>query len=294
MTNFFSCKYPIIAAPMNQVSDIKLAIACFEAGILPSLSIYSFVNKFGMSNHSEVDYQIKTFQDHTGSSNILLSLSKLDLLTESFFKIVEKNQIKFLELIAIDTSPFTGYQENLYSNYKNLNVFAFSKRTNSSFEKLNFAKGVIFKGKDGAGRSEENLDPINEIFKIQRNHPDLKIIMSGGIGCLDDVKRYLSIGCIGVAIGTLLAASEESCLSYETKIKIIESSWKDVTRMQTGAFQNSLIFSKIEEDDFNHTKSLKLGIQNASMGHIFAGKGIDFIRSIRPVKDIIYELVDGL
>ncbi len=33
--------YPILCVTMNKVSDLKLALACHAAGIVPSLSVYS-------------------------------------------------------------------------------------------------------------------------------------------------------------------------------------------------------------------------------------------------------------
>ena len=104
----------------------------------------------------------------------------------------------------------------------------------------------------------------------------------------------MGMGCIGVAIGTLFAASEESCISKETKLKMIESSSNEIKRLDSGAQQNAIIFSRIEEDDFNNTNSLNMGMKDPTNGHIFAGKGIDHIKSILPVKDIVQLLVDGL
>ena len=63
---FFNCKYPIIAATMNQVSDLKLAIACHDAGILPSLSVYNYSLSNTDINLKELENDVKQFQDTTG------------------------------------------------------------------------------------------------------------------------------------------------------------------------------------------------------------------------------------
>lgn len=291
---FFGCKHPIIAAPMNQVSDIDLAVACHNAGILPSLSVYTFKHKDYFLDHKIVDNIVKEFQDRTGSSNILLSVGRGDFLQQTFFDLVEENKIKFLELIPNDIGYAAPEKPELYRQYLDIGVIPFAKRLDSNFEPFKFAKGIILKGRDGAGRGNQNVEPLTEIKIIRERHPSLEIIMSGGIGCRDDVKMYLDAGCIAVAIGTLLAASEESCLSRETKLKMLEASWSDISKLPGGAEQNGLVFSHVANDDFNHTESLKLGIQSPAQGHVFAGKGINHIRSIMPVKDIIQSLVDGL
>jgi hypothetical protein len=291
---FFGCKHPIMAAPMNQVSDVNLAVACHNAGILPSLSVYTFKHRDYFLDHKVIDSIVKEFQDRTGSSNILLNVGRGDFLQQSFFDLVQENKIKFLELIPNEIGYAVPEKPELYRQYLDIGVVPFSKRLDSDFEPFKFAKGVILKGKDGAGRINPNADPLTEIKIIKEKYPELEIVMSGGIGCRDDVKMYLDAGCIAVGIGTLLAASEESCLSKETKLKMLESSWNNVSTFSRGAEQNGLVFSHIVEDDFNHTESLKLGIKSPTQGHIFAGKGINHIKSILPVKDIVQLLVDGL
>lgn len=291
---FFGCEHPIIAAPMNQVSDVNLAVACQKAGILPSISVYTFKHKDYFLDHRVVDNIVKEFQDRTGSTNILLSVGRGDFLQQSFFDLVIENQIKFLELIPNDISYTAKEKPELYRKYLESGVVPLTKRLDSNFEPLKFAKGIMLKGKDGAGRGNENADPLTEIKIIKQRYPNLEIVMSGGIGCREDIKKYLDVGCIAVAIGTLLAASEESCLSKETKLKMIEASWKNVSKLPGGADQNGLIFSHLDEDDFNHTESLKLGIKSPTQGHVFAGKGIDYVKSIMPVKDVIQLLTDGL
>jgi NAD(P)H-dependent flavin oxidoreductase YrpB (nitropropane dioxygenase family) len=279
---------------MNQVSDINLAVACHEAGILPSISVYTFKERMFLLDHNVIDREIKKFQDRTGSSNILISVARGDFLKQTFYDMIMKNNIKFVELIPNDIAYPTQEEKTLYRQYTEAGVVALAKRLDSNFEPIKFSKGLVLKNREGAGRVNINADPVEEIKKIRSLYPDLEIIMSGGIGTRDDVKKYLDLGCIAVAIGTLLAASEESCISHETKLKLIESTWQDITTLSKGAEQNGLVFSQVSNDDFNHTEALKLGVKDPTQGLLFAGKGINNIKSIMPVKDIVQALVDGL
>jgi NAD(P)H-dependent flavin oxidoreductase YrpB (nitropropane dioxygenase family) len=149
--------------------------------------------------------------------------------------------------------------------------------------------GVIIKGEEGAGRGSISLLALFNQIKIE--YPALEIIVSGGIGSRDQVKYYMDRGALAVSIGTLLAVSEESKVSLETKFKIINSSSDDIKKFSLGAKQNALIFSSVENDDFNHTHSLQAGIINANTGHVFAGQSINHIRKIKPVKEIINSLI---
>ena len=49
--NNFNTKYPILAAPMNRVSDAKLAVAVANAGCIPSFSIFNYIGKGGNINY---------------------------------------------------------------------------------------------------------------------------------------------------------------------------------------------------------------------------------------------------
>lgn len=290
--DFFGCRYPILAAPMNQVSDANLAVACYNANIFPSLSAYSYRNDNYKINYEGLEHEIKQFQDKTGSDKILVSVAYSHLLSDMFFDLAINNNIKFLEIIP-NEKIMDDVEISLFSKYSEHGVKLLSKIMSADAVKPK-ADAIMFKGKNGAGRGLDLVDEDKELAEIRNNFPSLPVIMSGGIGTKDDVIKYLNLGCMAVAVGTLLAASEESCLSKETKFKMIESSWKDVTKLENGAQQNGIVFSKIEKDDFNNTLSLTFGIKDPRKGHVFAGKGIDHIKSILPVKDIVQLLVDGL
>jgi NAD(P)H-dependent flavin oxidoreductase YrpB (nitropropane dioxygenase family) len=294
--DFFGCTYPIVAAPMNRVSDAKLAIACHNAGIFPSLSLYAWQNRHdaGINEHI-VEREIKTFQDATGSSKVLISLASVDLFKDSVIKLLLDNHIEFLEFIASDHPPkfFTDKTKTVKQQMKERHGVDFkiiTKRLDSQNINPNAVDAIMYKTADGAGRGEPSANILDELEKFKNIYPTLPIIMSGGIGCADDVKKYMSLGCMAVCIGTLLAASEESSVSRETKLKMIEATVADISRTEVSN-QSALIFSKLPDDDMNNTYSLIKGLASPDQGLVFAGKGINYVKEIKPVKDIIQELV---
>ena len=297
--DFFGCTYPIVAAPMNRVSDAKLAIACHNAGIFPSLSLYSWQSRHSIDiNEHIVDREIKTFQDATGSSKILVSLASVDLFKDSVIKLLLDNNIEFLEFIASDYPPkfFIDKTKTIKQQMKERHGVDFkiiTKRLDSHNINPGAVDAIMYKTADGAGRGDPSTDILAELEKFKNIYPTLPVIISGGIGCSDDVKKYMSLGCMAICIGTLLAASEESSVSHETKLKMIESTISDISRTAVSN-QSALVFSKLPDDDMNNTNSLIKGLASPNQGLVFAGKGIDYIKEIRPVNDIIQELMGSL
>ena len=292
--DFFNCRHPIVAAPMNQVSDLNLAIACYNAGIFPSLSLYNQVTNGKVDLDKSIRI-IKDFQNFTGSAGILLSLDIEDFFKPNVQEFIINNKVSHLEIIGdhdiVGSSKWHEFSA-LVQIFKQNNTTTilkalYSKNVDNSLD------AVMLKGALGAGRGLDHLDIDFELLKIKEKHPTVSVIISGGIGKPREVKKYINLGCMAVSIGTLLAASEESCVSKETKERMIQSSYEDITRIK-GVRQNALMFGKVEDDDYNNTFSLAKGIRTPTEGHIFAGKSINSVNEILPVKDIIENLTKGL
>lgn len=287
--DFFGCEYPIVAAPMNKVSDVGLAIACHRAGIFPSLSIYNYIEP-----HS-LEKAINDFQSKTGSNKILLSLDSQEFLDKDVQQLILKLKISHLEILGDNNITQSSIWDEFLRDSKDLQkegvkILLKSLDSNNVSSELD---GVILKSNTGAGRGVEWIDIDYALMSIERRYPALPIIMSGGISRPRDVKKYLNMGCVAVAIGTLLAASEESCVSLETKQQMIKATYENVTRLKN-ARQNALVFSEITVDDDNNTNALIKGIASPAEGHIFAGKGINEITSIKSVKSIVEDLTKDL
>jgi NAD(P)H-dependent flavin oxidoreductase YrpB (nitropropane dioxygenase family) len=287
--DFFGCEYPIVAAPMNKVSDVDLAVACHRAGIFPSLSIYNYIE-----THS-LEKAIDTFQSKTGSNKILLSLDSQEFLDKDVQELILKLKISHLEILGDNNITQSSTWDEFLRDSKALQkegvkILLKSLDSNNVSSELD---GVILKSNTGAGRGVEWIDIDYALLSIARRYPAVPIIMSGGISKPRDVKKYLNMGCMAVAIGTLLAASEESCVSLETKQQMVNATYENITRLKN-ARQNALVFSEITIDDDNNTNALVKGIASPAEGHIFAGKGINEITSIKSVKNIVEDLIKDL
>ena len=288
------CKYPIVAMAMNQVSDINLAKAVRIAGGIPSLSIYTYPKD---NKISKLEQDLNEYKSIFNDLKIFVSIGVNELIIPELLKLIVDLNVEFVELIN------DGREEFDYDEDKNIkkveamkvltanNIKIFTKCL-SPIDIIPNIDGIIIKGIDGAGRGFYNtLKLFNHIHK---KYPELDIIVSGGVGTAKQVQYYMENGALAIGVGTLLAASEESVVSTETKLKLVDATSNDLTRFSVGAKQNSIVFEEVEDTDYNHTKGLKLAIKNPQAGHIFAGTSIDNVTAIKPVAVIIKELTANL
>jgi NAD(P)H-dependent flavin oxidoreductase YrpB (nitropropane dioxygenase family) len=290
----FGCKYPIVAAPMNKVSDLGLAVACFNAGIFPSLSLYTYFSIDGLRLNL-FDQALREYKLITGSNKILVSLLTSDVFDKKIQKVLIQNQVTHLEIIddknIVDSEIWdTVVHEIKFLQDQGIKIFLKALTSRNTTLEID---GIILKGSKGAGRGLESIDIDHELQTVKHQYPDLPVIMSGGITCSEDIQKYLNLGCTAVAVGTLFAAASESLIGAGSKIKMISATYDDIVRFGQ-AEQNALVFDPVAGDSHNNTVSLVYGIKNPNKGLIFAGKGIDNIKAILPINDIVQELVKDL
>lgn len=290
-------KYPIICSPMNGVSDVKLAVACYNAGILPSLVPYCYTS-LGFFDINLFEYALKTYSTKTNNGPILIALEVDEFQNPEMFDILTRYNVKFVEVLdSIETKYQAIYE--LSQKAKSFGIHTVPKIT-GGFNKVRLLmenrtfEYVSLKGPKGAGRGEASIVLEDEVVKIKEQFPNLKIIVSGGINTSQDIKRFKDLGADGFSLGTIFSASTESSIRQLAKEKIVNATSSDLQRLSTGARQNSLIFSQVEESDMNNTDGLVLGTRTGNSGHIFLGSGVDYINSIRDVKDIVTDLVKDL
>lgn len=297
MELFFKSTYPILLVGMNKVSDLRLAIAAHNAGIFASLSVFNYYDyRLGMPVYKNLKKDILEFQDKTGSKNLMISTNDNFLFDSEFLELCQSQLFTHLELIVIPTSNSVldkTFSHPIIEQIKSCGVKIIFKISHS-YPTTSMGDAYTLKGINGAGSIHDFGETLIEsLTRLKSKDPDVKIIATGGIGNGKQIKELLDHGFIMVGIGTLFAASEESCISLESKKKMIEAKSTDISKFDNSG-QNALIFKIIEDrhkDDLNNTLSLKRGIKSADQGHLFAGHGIDYIKEILPIKDIVQRLV---
>ena len=287
MTNCFNSKCPIVALAMNQVSNAKFAVDCHNVGIYPSISLFNY------KTIKDFLLDVSYFKEKTGTTNFLFSLNFSDFENKQIRNIIDKLDIKNIELI------FNFHNSNeIFSNIKNelkkrQNIVFYLKTMSITDLRFNeYFNGFILKGNNSAGIIGKNK--IESIFLYtKKTYPDKFIIPSGGIENKNQIKYFMDNGAAAVGIGTLFALSEESPIPKESKLAMINKK-RSIMINSINHKKGAIVFSKIKNgnNDHNNTESLTLGIKtNGKKGHIYAGTAIESIKEIKPLKQIVEELI---
>jgi enoyl-[acyl-carrier protein] reductase II len=279
----FKSQHPIICSPMNGVSDLKLALACAKAGIVPSLIPYTFAS-FEQFFHA-IDIVLKE------SNDIHVAISFKDILKN--IELIKNSGITHIEILDYEPDDLTIANKTIINELRSCGIKIFLKvlLPNVIDQFIDIIDAVTVKGSEAAGRSARDVKLETIIFNIKQTYPNLYIIASGGIKNSDDIKYLLSHGASAVSIGTLFAVSTESSIPQEVKEKLLKVTDSDIKRLKAGARQRAVIFNEQVSDDFNNTNGLLSGLKTGTTGHIFIGNAIHSINDIISVQEIVDHLV---
>ena len=289
----FPSKFPIIVSAMNQVSYARFAISCFQEGLMPSISVFNY-DRNGNLDYNVLNSELELFKIATNSNTVIVSCSAEHLLDSQFLELTNKFNIKYFELAdgiaTVDRHVFLKTIKDMQVNGSKF----FVKVLNTLSDNLRLFDGIILKGSEGAGRSVESIS-LEDNFKMAREkYPGLPIIPSGGIYSKEQVDYYLAAGAPAVSIGTLFVASNECRVAISFKQELVEKDSTDLVRMAVGSSsesQQGLKYGFVDDDDENHTLSLNSKVTGNNRGVIFAGHAINHIKQIRPLSEIVNDLV---
>lgn len=305
----FNSRYPIMVAAMNKASDLSLAIASNKAGIFPSLSGFNYYP----GSELKIDFfknDLESFNDATGSNNLIVSVELEDIFRDEFIEKICSNKL-FSHIEVVDEKRFlsSAQNENDFDKLEKFRIYMHQLKSygiNPLFkllapghwiDKIDAIKkefpGAILKSADASGSVvPDNRYPLEKEFAyLKKEFPDKVFVPTGGISTKEQVKGFLDLGAEIVGVGAFFMTAEESPVSLDVKKKLIESRSADITKF-SNSNHNALIFSKVENDDMNHTTSLKKGIIDPNVGHIYMSRSIDNIKEIKPLKDLVAELVE--
>lgn len=281
----FNSRHPIVCSPMNGVSDLTLAIACADAGIVPSF-VPAVYTKF-----SDFLQALKEFKSNT-DSDVVVALAASVVIDNRLILLYPTLGITHIEILDLDID-LTEENINKLNHIRTMGIKILLKclRYSDLHDTHTFVDGVTIKSPDGAGRSYDNVNIVDEIQEIKRRYNNIEIIASGGIKSKEDIDTLLTAGATAVGIGTLFAMSKESSIPIEVKNKLLLSTSGDIRRLKAGAQQRAVVFEEKGNDDYNNTQGLNQGLQSGTAGHIFMGNAIDSVTEILTVKEIVDHLV---
>lgn len=133
----------------------------------------------------------------------------------------------------VDMTPFVSLflREDNYRNSR-VNIFVQVSSPKMALQAAKLGSHVVvLRGREAGGIISDDGShrlPLNELitdtlalFKTVDQAERPILLAAGGISSGYDLKSILDKGCDGAALGTVLALSEESCLTSEEKVEIM-------------------------------------------------------------------------
>lgn len=301
-------QYPIIMAPMFLVSNDAMLIAASKCGIAGAIPALNY-----RTTEELRDGLRKIRAGAEGPIGVNLIVNASNFLMAEQLQICCEEKIDFF--ITSLGSPAKVIEE---AHKHGIKVFC-------DVTDVTYAKKVAALGADAviavnnrAGGHLGQLSP-KELIQSIKAEIDIPVISAGGVGCRADLEEIMRYGADGFSVGSIFIASEESPVSDEYKQACVDFGASDIvttTKLsgtpctvirtpyvkEIGTEQNRI------ERFLNKNKRLKKWIKafvfyrgmqrlkQAAFGATYktvwcAGPSIEHVHKIRPVKEIINELI---
>lgn len=309
LSEMLGIKYPIIIAPMFLVSNVEMLIAGINAGATAAVPALNY------RTTDELREAIRTVKkEANGPLGINLIVNKSNFLYKEQLDVICEEKVDYI--ITSLGSP----EETINKAHQN-GVKVFCDVTDLKYAKKVEALGadaLIAVNKEAGGHAGKisYKDLIPELKK----HCSIPVISAGGIGTGKEIKEFMDIGADGFSMGSIFIASKEAGVTDEYKQACVDYGKNDIvmttklsgtpcTVIKTpyvekiGTKQNWL------ERLLNRNKKIKKwfkaltfmkgmkSLRKAAFGATYktlwcAGPSIEHVKAIRPIKEIIEELVN--
>jgi len=276
-------KYPIIQGPIGELNDPKMVAAVSEAGGFGMLAL-GFVQD--PETVKQWVAQIKDMTDKPFGANLMIAMNPNN---EAILEVLAEGGVR-----AVTTSA--GAPNRIYPKIRELGMKGLHVALAVSFaQKAAEAEvdGVVVSGMESGGLRSLQPESTNLVLiPLVCDMIDLPVLAAGGIVDRRGYKAVMALGAQGVQIGTAFLASEESPATKEWKEAIIGCGDAGTALMPRGRMTfRAIINAKIAElmaSGADITKEYREGSAGETFG---AGQGSALIKKIKPVKDIIEEMV---
>jgi enoyl-[acyl-carrier protein] reductase II len=291
LLEILGCKYPIIQGPIGQLNDPKMVAAVSEAGAFGILAL-GFITD--TEKVRQMVNEVKEITDKPFGANLMIAMNPNN---DAILEVLAEEGIKVVTTSA--GSPKKIYPKIKELGLKGLHVTLAAKLA----AKATDADGIIVSGTESGGLRTNGPESTNLILvPVVCDMVDVPVVAAGGIADRRGYQAALALGAQGVQIGTAFIASEESPASKAWKESIINCGDAGTTLLPiSGMAMRTIINPKLGElmvsgVDLTQEYNMKNAFEAWSTGDfdLFpagAGQISALIKEIRPVKDIIEEMV---
>lgn len=310
LTRMLNIDYPVIIAPMFLVSNAKMIIEACKAGITGAIPALNY--------RTDADFR-KALEEIKSATNkpfgINLIANKSNIRLDEQLKTCIEYKVAF-----IITS--LGSPQKIITACKPLGIKVFCDVIDEAYAKKVEAMGAdaLICVNNQAGGHAGKIAPLDLIKAIKKSCK-LPVISAGGVGNGAQMKKMIDAGACGISIGSPFIASVESPVTEDYKMACVSHGAKDIvmtTKLsgtpctvintdyvkQIGTEQNWL--EKLLNSNKRIKKWTKMityykgmkSLEKAAFGATYqtmwcAGPSIEYVHSIRPVKQIAGELLQG-
>ena len=290
VTDHTGSKYPIIQAPMGWIARSQLASAVCEAGGMGIIETSS----------GEIDNCKKEIQmmSKLTSKPFGVNLPLLFLKDDSMVKFCVESGVRFVTTSAGDPTKYVGVLKDA-----GITVYHAVPSLEGAIKAANAGvDGLVIEGTEGGGfKSPVEVGLLVLIQAIKQNL-DLPIIAAGGIVDGKGMAAVFAAGAEGIQMGTRFVSSAESPVHKNFKNKIIESGIDGTyilnkkSKPVIRALKTNLTKDIDEKGEMDMTalmniKDLYFG-GDMEAAPALSGQSTGLISEIKPVKQIITEIID--
>lgn len=301
-------EHSIIVAPMFLISNVEMVVAACEAG---ATGAFPALNYRSLDELRQAIRAIRSRTDKPFGVNLIVNKSNLKY----------KGQLELLVEEKVDyIITSLGSPEETIRSCKPVGIKVFCDVIDANYAKKVEAMGAdaVIAVNNAAGGHCGNLTEKTLIQTIQAECK-IPIISAGGIGTKAQIDEVMKLGAIGVSVGTIFLASEEAKISPDYKQALIDYHAKDIvlttkmsgshlTVINTPYVQSLGTKASFLEKLLHKNKWLKKyikmllafkgmrAIEKSTFKSTYetvwcAGPSIEYIKSIRPLKEIMRDLV---
>lgn len=308
LSKILGIQHPIIVAPMFLISNVEMVKAALDFGATAAIPAMNY------RTTKELERAIVEIREYTNKPfGINLIVNKSNINFKSQLQVLLEQKVDY-----IITS--LGSPKDTIERCKSVGIKVFCDVIDADYASKVAEMGadavIAVNSMAGGHCGNKSLSELINAIQVKTNIP---IISAGGIAKKSDVHDALELGAIGVSVGTIFLAAKEAKISPEYQAALIEYGAKDIVltnkisgshltvintpymkevEKKTNYFDLLLIKNKVFK------KYLKLILTYFSMKSIekaafkptyksiwCAGPSIEHIHSIRPLKDILRDLV---
>lgn len=308
LSKMLNIDFPIIVAPMFLVSNKAMIVEAVKAGVTAAIPA---LNYRSVDELRDAIREIKNEIDGPFGINLIVNKSNF------FYK--DQLEVCCQEKVAFIITSLGSPEETIkMANKNDVKVFCdvVDVKYAKKVEELG-ADAIIAVNKEAGGHSGSTS--YTELVPLLKKECNIPIISAGGVGNGFEARKMLEHGADGLSVGSIFIACTESDVSEGYKQACVDYGEKDIVMttklsgtpctvintpyvQKVGTKQNAL------ERFLNKNKRLKKWmkaltfvrgskrLQKAAFSSTYktvwcAGPSIEHVKSIRPMKEIVNQLI---